>query len=90
MLSRIFESAERGRPGEPGGRQEAGHQQRAAADLEPALGADHVADVVGVALAEVGEGALADRVELGAERFDLLGGELGLGVHWVSLLVGLG
>ena len=63
---------EGGGAGEPGGREDAGPEQGAAADLEPALGADHAADVVGVALAAVGEQALADRVHLLAEALDLL------------------
>ena len=55
---------QRGGAAEPGGRQEAEEQQAAAGDLEAALGADHAVDVVGVALAEVGDDARADRVEL--------------------------
>ena len=50
-------------------------EQRAAGALEGALGLDDAADVVGVGLAEVGDHALADRVELGAELLELLGAE---------------
>jgi hypothetical protein len=63
-------------PAEPCGREESREHQRAACHLEPALGADYFADVVGVALAEVGDDAPADRVELLAERLDLLWREL--------------
>ena len=70
---------------EPGRREEPREHQRAAGHLESALGADHLADVVGVALAEVGHGALADRVELLAEGLELLGGELGI----VVVLIGI-
>ncbi len=78
---------EAGDAAEPEGRQEAGHEHRAARDLEPALGPDHVADVGDVALAAVGEHALADRVELAAELVELLGREVGEGAgvgagHW--------
>jgi hypothetical protein len=59
-------------PGEPEGRHDAGPEQAAAGDLEPALGADDAADVVGVALAAGGEDAAADCVELGAELLELL------------------
>jgi hypothetical protein len=42
-------------------------QQPAAADLQCPLGLDDAADVARVALTEVGDHALADRVELAAE-----------------------
>ena len=61
--------------GQPGRRQEAGEQQRAAADLEGALRLDDAADVVGVLLAEVGDHAFLDGVELAAERVGLLVGQ---------------
>ena len=63
---------ERGDAAEPGRRQEREEEQPAAGDLERPLRLDHVADVLGVALAAVGEDAGADRVELGAERVELL------------------
>ncbi len=60
--------------------------QRAAGDLELALLLDDAADVVRVLLAELADQALADRVDLVAERLDLLGGQLVVGL----LVVGLG
>ena len=74
MLSRIFDSDSAAVPADPGGRQEAEEQQAAPGDLEAALGADDPGDVVGVALAEVGDDAPADRVELLAEGLELLAG----------------
>jgi hypothetical protein len=62
---------EGGGAGDPGGREYPGPEQAAAGDLEPALGPDHAADVVGVPLAAVGQHALADRVELLAEALEL-------------------
>ena len=76
MLSRIFDSDRARHPGEPGGREEPSEHQPAAGDLEPALGPDHLADVARIALAEVGDDPLADRVELLAEGLDLLGGQV--------------
>ncbi len=72
---------EGGRAGDPGRREDTGPEQAATGDLEPALGADHLANVVGVVLAAIGEDALADRVELLAEALDLLRreGNLALG-----------
>ena len=60
---------------EPGRGQEAEHQEAATGHLEPALGADDLVDVVGVALAEVGDDARPDRVELLSEGFEFLGTE---------------
>ena len=68
---------EGGDAAEPGGRQEREEEQPAAGDLERPLRLDHVADVLGVALAAVGEDAGSDRVELGAERVELLLREAG-------------
>ena len=90
MLSRIFESpSTRCRPARPAA--ESGEQQRAAGDLQAALGLDDAADVVGVALAEVGDHAVADGVELAAELVDLLGGQwdrvLGHDVSSLGLVV---
>ena len=76
MLSRIFDSESAAVPAIQAGGRKPANMQAAAADLQAALGADHVADVVGVALAEVGEDALADGVELLAEGLDLLGGQV--------------
>ncbi len=81
---------QRGGAADPGGRQEAEEQQAAAGDLEAALGADDPVDVVGVALAEVGDDARADGVELLAEGLELLGGEVGCGVGHGRLLVEVG
>ena len=72
MLSRIFDSDERGDAGQPERRQDAEEQRRAAADLEAALRLDDLVDVVAVVLAEVGDDALPDRVELAAEFVDLV------------------
>jgi hypothetical protein len=66
---------EGGRAGNPGRREDARPEQAAPGDLEPALGADHLADVVGVVLAAIGEDTLADRVEFLSETLDLLRGE---------------
>ncbi len=84
MLSRIFDTERAAVPAEPGGRKEAEHQQAAAGDLEAALGADDLADVVGVALAEVGDRARADGVELLAEGLELLVGQGGVRAGHVS------
>jgi hypothetical protein len=51
----------------------------------PALLGDDVADVLGVALATAGEDLVADRVELAADRLDVLVTEMGDGV--VGLLL---
>jgi hypothetical protein len=67
---------QRGRAGQPGGRQEAEPQQPAAGGLEGALGLDHVVDVLAVRVTEVGHHALPDLVELGAEGLELLGGHV--------------
>ena len=76
MLSRIFDSDSAAVPAEPGRRQEADEQQAAAGDLEAALGADHLADVVDVALAEVGDDARSRIASSsGAEGVELLGRE---------------
>jgi hypothetical protein len=80
---------EGGRARDPGRREDARPEQAAAGDLEPPLGADHLADVVGVALAAVGEDPPADRIQLLAEAFDLLRCEgdlaFGCGAHLVGL-----
>ena len=57
------------RDGERPGRRQV--EQRAAGALEGALGLDDAADVVGVGLAEVGDDALPDRVQLLAELLEL-------------------
>ena len=75
MLSRIFDSAEHRGAGQPDRREYPAEQQRPAADLESALRLDHPPDVGGVALAEVGDHALLERVELRAERLGLLVGQ---------------
>ena len=74
MLSRIFDRPSIAVPGEPERREDAAEQQGAATDLECALRLDDSADVGGVALAEVGDDPLLDRVEFAAERLGLLGG----------------
>ena len=63
---------ERGDRERPGRRQV---EQRAAGDLELLLALDDAADVRRVLLAEVGEDALAQRVQLVAERVELVGGQ---------------
>ena len=73
MLSRIFDSAQHRGAREPEGREDAAEQQRAAADLQAALRLDDPADVGDVALAEVGDHALLERVEFAAEGLGLLG-----------------
>ena len=63
-------------------------EHRAAGDLEAALGLDDLAEVLGVRFAEVGDDALADVVQLGAELVELLGGEGAVGVaHGVLLRI---
>ncbi len=57
-------------------------QQRAPGDGAAARDADHLADVLGVALAEVGHDLVAHRVELGLEGVDLLAGEVGCLASW--------
>ena len=76
---------EQGGPQEPCRRQDAGEEQRAATDLQAALGANHAADVARIAFAAVGDHLVADRVELAADRVDLVGGQPGQGgCHLVS------
>ena len=76
MLSRIFDSERAVTPPTQAGREEAGEQQGPAGELQAPLGPHDLLEVVAVALAEVGDGALAEVVELGAEGVDLLGGEV--------------
>ena len=59
---------------QPERREDAAEQQRPPADLEAALRLDDPADVGGVALAEIGDHAFLECVELAAERLGLLGG----------------
>ena len=67
----------RGGAADPGGRQEAEEEQATAGDLQAALGADDLVDVVGVALAEVRDDAGTHGIELPAEGLELLGCEIG-------------
>ncbi len=66
----------RRRPGHPGGLEARGDEQRAPHQGEAAVHRDHRVDVLRVTLAEVVEDLVVDRVELLAERLDLLVGEL--------------
>ena len=71
MFSRIFESDRAATPPSHAGGKNPANMSPRPAGFEPALSADHLADVVGVALAEVGNDPLSDGVELGAEGLDL-------------------
>ncbi len=73
MLSRIFDSDSAAVPPIQAGGRKPEEQQAAARDLQAALDADELVDVVDVALAEVRDDARADGVELLAEGFELLG-----------------
>ena len=93
MLSRIFDSERAAVPASQAGGRNPTTEQAAAGDLEAALDLDHAADVVDVALAAVVDHALADRVELGPEGVELLGGELDLpllsAAPWWRWLIGM-
>ena len=73
---------------EPERREDAAEEQRPPGDLEAALRLDDPTDVGGVALAEIGDHALLERVEFAAERLGLLGGH-GDGLARDGLLDGL-
>jgi hypothetical protein len=60
-------------PGDPRGRQNAGEQQCAPTDFECPLRLDDAPDVARVALAEVGDHTLFQRVELAAKGLGLCG-----------------
>ena len=75
MFSRILESERAACPAIQAGGKTPAQSRARPATSSPRWAADHAADVVGVALAAVGDDALADRVELGAEAVELLGGE---------------
>ena len=60
---------------EPEGREDAAEQQCASGDLQTALRLDDPANVGGVALAEIGDHALLERIEFTAELLGLLGGQ---------------
>ncbi len=77
MLSRIFDSARAVVPASQAGRQDPGEQEASTGDLQAALGLDHALDVLDVALSELGDDARAQRVELGPELLELLGGQGG-------------
>ncbi len=66
---------ERGGPEQPGGPVARGEELDPSQDHEPAVELDHRLDVGRVALAEVVEDLVVDRVELAPERLDLLLGE---------------
>src|SRR5690606_33511081 len=59
------------RTGQPGRRQDAGKQQAAAADFQPALGLDHAADITRILFAQAVDDAAAYGVDLGAELLQL-------------------
>jgi hypothetical protein len=75
MFSRILETDSRA--DQPGRREDAEQQHRPAAELQLALGLDHLADVRRVALATGVEDLLADGVELDADLLDVLGRQVG-------------
>ncbi len=75
MFSRILAAERPAVPSDPGGLEAGADQHRAAHQHEPPVQRDHRVDVLGVALAEVVEDLVVDRVELLAELLDLLGAE---------------
>ena len=70
---------------DPGRREDAEEQHRAAAELERALGLDDLADVGRVAGAAGVDDVLADGVELDADRLDVLAGQVGDGADRLLL-----
>jgi len=70
-----FGEAEQQRAQRPGRRQDAGEEQRTAAELAPAYGITDATHIARVVLAEIGDDAAAQFVQLGAEGGDFLTGE---------------
>ena len=66
---------------QPGRREPAEHQQRAAAPAAQAHRAAHPADVAGIALAQRGEGLAAQFIQLGGEGVEFHGGEFTVKSH---------
>ena len=86
MFSRILAAESAAVPAIQAGRLAGGEQQHAADHGQPPLHLDHALDVAAVAVAEVGEDPVADRVELARQLVELLLGEvreraLALGIY---------
>jgi hypothetical protein len=71
VVQNLGQSQSRGAT-DPGWGQEAGEQQGAAGDLQPALGLDHAADVLGVAFTQVHDDPPAKLVEFVGKGLNLL------------------